>query len=388
MESSRSGGQDGWIGTGSVVKVKGKYYFFYTGHSSAPAPEYRETIMVAQSDDPTSFTRKEGWRITPPAELNQKNDFRDPQAYYDEKTDKITLTVTAAKDGNARVLKYTLDGDLTNAVYDGVIFTDMSGKFWNLECTDTFKLGDKWYLTYSAQDDTLWYAAADDRYGPYSAPRRMEGKLFYAAKHVENGKDLYMVGWARRSESVSSTQDVNGWAGNLAVQKLALDEKGGLILVPLDGLEKLFSCRRALQFEGTRAKIEAASSYSYTDAFMCYERFMVQGMFTFTGDGTFGLAFDYNKRAEKYKMIRFNPSSQAVELVFNEGDTFITEVKTELVKGKEYSFTYVQDGSVGIMYIDGQCALTVRLYGASGKAVKLFAENNTVSFTALRQYTA
>ena len=115
---------------------------------------------------------------------------------------------------------------------------------------------------------------------------------------------------------------------------------------------------------------------------------MVQGMFTFTGDGTFGLAFDYNKRAEKYKMIRFNPSSQAVELVFNEGDTFITEVKTELVKGKEYSFTYVQDGSVGIMYIDGQCALTVRLYGASGKAVKLFAENNTVSFTALRQYTA
>ena len=145
--------------------------------------------------------------------------------------------MTAAKDGNARVLKYTLDGDLTNAVYDGVIFTDTSGKFWNLECTDTFKLGDKWYLTYSAQDDTLWYAAADDRYGPYSAPRRMEGKLFYAAKHVENGKDLYMVGWARRSESVSSTQDVNGWAGNLAVQKLALDEKGGLKLVPLDGLE-------------------------------------------------------------------------------------------------------------------------------------------------------
>ncbi|MBQ3651016.1 MAG: hypothetical protein II959_01140, partial [Clostridia bacterium] len=28
LEASRAGGQDGWIGTGSVVKVKDTYYFF------------------------------------------------------------------------------------------------------------------------------------------------------------------------------------------------------------------------------------------------------------------------------------------------------------------------------------------------------------------------
>jgi hypothetical protein len=42
---------------------------------------------------------------------------------------------------------------------------------------------------------------------------------------------------------------------------------------------------------------------------------------------------------------------------------------------------------VGVFYIDGMAALTVRLYGVSGKPVRLFARNNSVTFSALEQYT-
>lgn len=59
----------------------------------------------------------------------------------------------------------------------------------------------------------------------------------------------------------------------------------------------------------------------------------------------------------------------------------------DLQPGQTYTFTYIQEGSVGVFYIDGQAALTVRIYGASGKTIQLFAENNTVTFTSLRQYT-
>ena len=45
LEASRSGGQDSWIGTGSVVKVDSQYYFFYTGHTDSAAAEYKEKIM-------------------------------------------------------------------------------------------------------------------------------------------------------------------------------------------------------------------------------------------------------------------------------------------------------------------------------------------------------
>lgn len=387
LEASRSGGQDGWIGTGSVVKIDETYYFFYTGHTSSATAEYKEKILVAKSDNLRSFEKVEGWEIAPPVELGQKNDFRDPQAYYDPVTEKISLTITASQGNVARILKYTLDKNLQNASYDGIIFSNKVGNFWNLECSDTFKIGDIWYITYSAQDDTLWYASSDSQFGPYSDAKRLEGKLFYAAKHVEDEKNSYMVGWARRSESVSSTQDVAAWAGNLLVQKIVQNANGELVLAPVDSVEEQFGVRRELLLENPYVYVEAGSLYNYTEAFTCYESFIITGNFRYEKKGSFGLCFDYSGKEEKYKMISICPGENMLKFSFNEGNTLIAEKEIELVPGKEYSFRYIQDGSVGVFYIDDIAALTVRVYGVSGKPIRLFAENNSVMFSSLRQKT-
>jgi len=386
LESARSGGQDGWVGTGSVVKVKDTYLFFYTGHASAETYEYMEKIMLARGTDPTHFEKVEDWTITPPDELGQKRDFRDPQAYYDAETDTITLTVTASQGGTARILKYTLSGDLSRVTYDGIIFTNAVGSFWNLECSDTFRLGDKYYLTYSAQDDTLWYAVSDTPYGPYGEARRLDGKLFYAAKHVEGPEGAFMVGWARRSESPSSTSEVSGWAGNLAVQRLVQKENGDLTLAPVEAVTGKYTARRRLAVDTDSVEVRAGSRYGYTEVFTAYESFLLQGRFTFTGKGCFGLAFDYSGQADKYKLITLDPANGKLQLQFNEGSTLITETELPLEAGKEYDFTYLQEGSVGILWV-GDASLTVRLYGVSGKPIRLYAESNTVSFTELREYT-
>ena len=387
LEASRSGGQDGWIGTGSVVKVEDKYYFFYTGHAGSDSYEYKEKIMVAEGTDPEHFTKVDGWSLTPPSELGQKNDFRDPQAYYDPEKGVIEMTFTAAQSGKARIIKYTLAKDLKGFEYEGVILTDPTGSFWNLECSDTFRLGDKWYITYSGQDDTLWYAFSENRFGPYNEPQRIDGKLFYAAKHVEDGSHSYMVGWARRSESPSSTQDVSAWGGNMIVQQLDRKEDGSLILKPVDAIRKAFEDRRELSFADTSVSLESGSRYSFTEAFTAYERFLLSGEFTFTGTGSFGLAFDFNNREEKYKLISLCPSESVLRLSFNEGSTPITETAVKLDAGKTYAFTYVQEGSVGTFYVDGEAALTVRLYGVSGKTIRLFSENNSVEWKNLFEYT-
>ncbi|MBR0135184.1 MAG: hypothetical protein IJM18_03205 [Clostridia bacterium] len=326
LEASRSGGQDGWIGTGSVVKVDDKYYFFYTGHASSDAYEYKEKIMVAEGTSPTSFTKVEGWELIPPAELGQKNDFRDPQAYYNKEKGVIELTVTAAQSGVARVIKFTLAKDLSGFEYNGIIVTDPTGDFWNLECSDTFKLGDKYFITYSGQDDTLWYAVSDSQYGPYTEPERVDGELFYAAKHVDNGEDCYMVGWARRSESPSSLSEVSAWAGNLVLQQ-AENVNGELVLKPVENIEKAFTDRRELLFDDTKVTLEAGSLYSYTEAFTAYERFMIKGSFSYTGSGSFGLAFDYNGREDKYKLITF--ANDTLGVSFNEGTTPITHTAAD-----------------------------------------------------------
>ena len=386
LEASRSGGQDGWIGTGSVVKVKDVYYFFYTGHAGSDSYEYKEKIMVAKSDNLTSFEKVADWEIVPPTDLGQKNDFRDPQAYYDAATDTITLTVTASQSNKARILKYTLSGDLSNVTYDGIIFTDPE-TFWNLECSDTFTIGGKYYLTYSGQDDTLWYAVSDTPYGPYSDPVRLDGKLFYAAKHADNGTDTYLIGWARRSESVSSTQEVSGWAGNLAVQKVVQNADGTLALAPVESILAQYKNRRELAFDGMSVSISSGSAYSYTELCTAYESFVLSGTIRFEKNGTFGLAFDYNGRADKYKTITLDPAADKLQLSFNEGDTLITETAAPIEPNTDYTFTYVQEGSVGIFCLDGIATLTVRLYGVSGRPVRLFVENNTVTISNLKQYT-
>lgn len=387
LSASREDVQDSWIGTGSVVKVEGTYYFFYTGFNSSGSQEYHEKIMVAKGSTPTSFEKVGGWEITPPAELGQKNDFRDPQAYYDAESKTISLTVTASQDSAARILKYTLGKDLKNVSYDGIIFTDPTGAFFNLECSDTFRIGNKWYLTYSGQDDTLWYAMADSRFGPYSAPARLDGKLFYAAKHVEDGTNAYMVGWARRSNSASSTNEVSGWAGNIAVQKLSRQPDGSLSLVPVDSIVSSFGTQMQLALGTDKASLKAGPDRSYEKAFTSCESFMLSGEFTYSGTGSFGLAFDFNGQEEQYKLISIDPEENRLSLSLNGGAAPITGTQAALEENKTHSFTYIQDGSVGIFYLDGRASLTVRLYGVTDKPVYLFAENNSVEFTSLRQYT-
>lgn len=387
IESSRSGGQDGWAGTGNVVKVEDKYYFFYTGHAPSESYEYMEKVMLAVGDDPFHFEKVEDWAMIPPPELGQKRDFRDPQAYYDAEAGKIYMTVTAAKDGVARVLKYSLTPDLSHYQYEGILVSDPIKAFWNLECSDCFKIGDKWYVTYSGQDDTLWYAMSDSRFGEYTEPVRLEGKLFYAAKQVSDGTNNYMVGWARRSESPSSTQEVSAWGGNMECQQLVQNPDGTLALAPVENVRNAMNQRRELLIGGTATAIEAGSRYTYTDVFTSYERFMLTGEFRFTGDGSFGLAFDYSKTPENYKLISVDPKAGRIQLSFNEGSAEITEMAVSLEKDRDYSFTYLQEGSVGVFYIDGVAALTVRIYGITGKPIRLFAENNNVVFSCLREYT-
>lgn len=386
IEASRSGGQDGWTGTGNVVKVGEKYYFFYTGHAANDTYEYMEKIMLAIGDDPYHF-EKTDWEMIPSAAIGQKRDFRDPQAYYDEESGKIYMTVTAAVDGVARVVKYTLSPDLTQVQYEGILVTDPTKEFYNLECSDCFRIGDKWYLTYSGQDDTLWYAMADSRFGEYTEPVRLEGKLFYAAKQVSDGINNYMVSWARRSESPSSTQEVSAWGGNMQVQQLYTREDGTLYLAPVENVKNAYTERRELLIPGTQAIVDAGSRYTYSEVFTSYERFMITGDFRYTGDGSFGLAFDFGKKEEEYKLISIDPSKNRIRLSFNQGSSDITETEVNLEPGKDYSFTYIQEGSVGVFYIDGIAALTTRIYGISGKPVRLFAENNSVTFSCMQEYT-
>lgn len=380
LEAGREG-RDFWMGTGSVVRIGSRYILFYTGHNSSPAYECDEVILVAEGDSPTSAFRKlEGWMIKPPAFLNQRLDFRDPQAVYDPVADTVTLTVTASHEHTAKVLKFTVSGDLQRVVCDGFIFVNDKTKcpdFWNLECTDTFRMGNTYYLTYSAQNDTLWYAMSDAPYGPYGDPVRLDGKLFYSARHVENGSGVWMVGWARRS--------ADAWGGNLAAQELRRREDGTLYLAPVDAVRDRFRVRRELASEGDAVTLRGGRTPVRAPAFACLGSFMLTGRFRFEGGGPFGLEFDPGKGEGRRVLI--DPRAGKLRLVSPRGGSPIAESPAELKAGEEYGFTYLQEGDLGFFYIDGVAALTVRVPGTSGTPIRLFVRDNAVEFSELREFT-
>lgn len=378
IESTRGGGQDDWAGTGSIVRVGEKYWFFYTGHTHDESYEYMEKIMLAVGDDLCHFKKVEGWEMVIPPELGQKRDFRDPYACYDPETNKIYMTVTASKDGVAHILKYTMEPNLTGIQYEGILLTDPTKTFWNLECSDCFKIDDTWYLTYSGQNDSLWYAMSDSRFGTYTEPVRLEGKLFYAARHVSDGKNHYMVGWARRSESPSTIHAFSAWGGNMTCQQLVQNPDKTLALAPIDSVRNAMNQRRALLVSGTTAVLEAGTCCG---VFTAYERFLLTGEFRFTGDGSFGLDFENEKRISVF------PEAGYIRLCIDGASADTAELAIQLEKNRDYPFTYVQEGSIGVFYIDGLAALTVRLYGTTGRPIRLFAENNKVVFSCLREYT-
>ena len=386
LVSADSPAQDEWIGTGSVVKIDGSYYLFYTGHTDSDAFEYGETILLAKGSDLTSFERVPDWELTPDASLNQKREFRDPQAYYDEETGKIILTVTASQDGVARILKYSMNKDLSGITYDGIIFTDPVGKVYNLECSDTFQIGDIWYLTYSAQDDVLWYASSENPYGPYSDPACLDGPLFYAAKHVENEDQSYMVGWARRSGSERDTRKVSEWAGNLLVQQIRQQPDGSLVLEPVDAIREQYQEPCSLSSDEPEIELNAQEEVIYKELGTTYDSFLLEGTFRYEREGCFGLAFDYKEGEEDYKRITIDPAAQEISLQFRGGSVTPAKESVSLKAGETYPFTYIQEESVGIFYIDDLAAFTVRLYGVNDKPLLLFSQDNTAVFSDLKMY--
>lgn len=112
------------------------------------------------------------------------------------------------------------------------------------ECHDCFKMGGKWYLSFS--NYSRWwetrYRVSERFDGPWKVPQQddmFDGREYYAAKSVTDGKKRYMVGW----ESIREGCKDSGrhlWGGNLLVHELVQRRDGSLGVKMPESIEKSF----------------------------------------------------------------------------------------------------------------------------------------------------
>jgi hypothetical protein len=226
--------QDFAIGTGSVIKEGSVYYAFYTGHNpnfpSQSCATTKEGVMLATSTSPNSnFTKSTSFTtIYAPSGYDVLDNFRDPYVYKEGTTFYMIVSARTSVNGSWKgvIAKYT-STNLTSWNYAGILYDGGSTNFFMMECSEIFKMGSTYYLTFSDTDTKkVFYRKSSSINGPWSNPAgvgTLDG-VGYAARTASNGTDTYIWGW-----QVSGTT----WAGDLITKQLLQDSNGDLIVTSI-----------------------------------------------------------------------------------------------------------------------------------------------------------
>lgn len=229
--------QDWHAATGSVCKCQGLYYFYYTGFCEENRGEkgkYEQGILRAVSKDLLTWEKDKTFAFYPDEEHFAGRHWRDPHVFWNETEKKYMMLITACeKDGDKNrsgcTAVYVSDDILNWEYYDTICSPRI---YPTMECQDCFELNGKWYLTYSSYEKQ-WetkYKIADSFHGPWITPMwddKFDGRDFYAAKTVSDGKSRYLVGWQSiRKDCKNDGQYV--WGGNVIVHELIQRENGEL----------------------------------------------------------------------------------------------------------------------------------------------------------------
>lgn len=387
--------QDWHAATGSVFYHQGRFYFYYTGfcegNRGVPG-RHEQAILRAVSTDLKTWEKDEGFYFAPDEERFDGVDWRDPHVFWNEEKKKICMLVTAAeKDGACKRSGCTavyMSDDAENWEFYKTIYSP--GLFPTHECQDAFIAGGKWYLVFSSfskQWETKYRtAAAFD--GPWETPLfddGFDGREFYAAKTVTDGKKRYLVGWQSiRKDCQDNAPFV--WGGNVVVHELYQRLDGTLGVKMPDTVRASFAKELPLSLEGYCgewkrqrdiygkcsggfgwAQIGCLSGNVLFEGTVCWEE----------GTQAAGLMIHTSgPRLEKWCQLRIEPYHGRIAVErYDQIDgyqMYLDERRIRFEKN-EAKIQLIASGSILLAYVN-DTALTTRCYSLQDGGIGLFVE--------------
>jgi len=395
--------KDSALGTGSVVRDKdGLYHAFYTGFNWRTMP--KENIMHAVSTDLVSWQKlpEDTFRGSKPYIYDDT--FRDPNVFYNADYDEYWMLITTrSKKARGVIARYT-SKDLKHWENKGIFFENDMGSDANMECPTLVKYGDYWYLTFSDQwpSRVVHYRVAKDSQGPFEKPAQdaFDASGFYAAKLAKDDNDLYLVGWTPTKWDGQDKKPTD-WAGNMVTHQLKQRADGTLYPVPVQKAAARMNKEEALK-PVTQSSDVTVNGQDYRFGANGYESVVlprIKGIRKITGrftpvnpQGKFGLMFNVGPNKTGALNLVFDPGKQQVAF-YNTDTAKINKAKPELSvpvslqAGQSYDFTLLIDGTVAVLYINDQMALSTRMYGLPEHQWGVFSLNSEVTLSNLRSST-
>ena len=386
------------IGTGSVLKGQdGLYHLFYTGHNDTGNDgKGKECVMHATSTD------RESWTKVPEdtffAHDDYSNDeFRDPEVFWVEEDGCYWLLI-AARDNvlGGVVAKYT-SKDLKSWEFQGPLYAPQEQ--YMLECPDLFKMGDRYYLTFS-WDCVTYYAMADSPDGPFEAPANnvLDGNnfVFYAAKTAELDNTRYLCGWIGRA-GLTEDSGMYQWAGNVLNHQLIQHEDGTLGVCAPEAFASYFTEElpfRAVKREGNvkvkdntvTLKAQQGSS-AIADMGTRPATMMLECDVTFGEDGCAGFAFGGSEADETFTVLCLDARTGTLHY---EGYEIADLAKFDPMMFTTFDFsaqathhvTLVCENEIVVLYVDGVKALSSRIgHSIDGAHIGIFTDGCDAEFS-------
>ena len=215
----------------------------------------------------------------------------------------------------------------------------------------------------------------------------------YASKVATDGTNSYLYGWCA-TKSGSSDAGSRDFGGNLIVHQLTQNSDGTLSVGMPKGADQSFTQTQVLNtaikqqnigVDGNTVSFPTLNEESY----LLFDRITGEHMITATvsdiqagAEFGFVLGMDKTLQQSSYYKIRFSKANdQVTGMAVSNGTEHPDGVlPVSLEPGKEYKIKMVMEGSVCVVYINDQVALTSRIYSMNNRFWGLFARKGSVRF--------
>lgn len=392
--------QDWHAATGSVCKCKDQYYFYYTGFcegNRGKEGKYEQAILRAVSRDMISWEKDKEFMFCPDEEHFAGRHWRDPHVFWNKALGKYSMLVTACeKDGEENRSGCTavyVSDDILNWEYYNTICSP--GIYPTLECQDCFEINGKWYLTYSSYEKQ-WetkYKVADAFEGPWITPAwddKFDGRDFYAAKTVFDGKHRYLVGWQSiRKDCKNDSPYV--WGGNVVVHELVQRKNGELGVKMPDTIRQAFTSplernvvvKRGEWDTGKIISGKAAAGFGLIELSPMKNVCLIKATLKWTKDThAVGIMFHIDgEKMEQWCQLRLELSHNRIALEKSgktEKDQFFDEERPIHFREDQYAeITVLTSNDIIVVYVD-DVALCGRCYNYSVGNASVFVEYGEV----------
>ncbi|MBX3062267.1 MAG: DUF4975 domain-containing protein [Anaerolineae bacterium] len=408
LPRGRQNEQDLYVFTGCAMEKDGLFHIFYTGHNphlrAVGKPE--QAIMHATSRDLIHWEKDPANPIMfAPPQHYEIHDWRDPFIFWNEEAKEYWMLLAARKkDGpfNRRgITALAASTDLQEwRVCDPFWVPDL---YFTHECPDLFRIGEWWYLVYSTftERNLTHYRMSRSLAGPWIAPTNdsFDGRAFYAAKTASDGKRRFAFGW---NPSRTGEQDTGGWnwGGDLVVHEIE-QQSDGMLTVRLpaevarcfDKTENLRLEPRLGQWTPSADKSGVVSANAVGGfAWAALNSMPVSSLLETTitcspETRAVGVIVRADEALDRYYQIRIEPGRQRI--IFDRsprpGDEApIIERPLQLIENAPVRLQVLVEGSVIVIYINDQVALSTRGYEHREGTYGLFVSEGSATFSDIR----